>query len=143
MVLSYKFKKFRLEDGIYVKRPVVNIILKNVDKYLEFWAILDSGSDLTTIPKAVADYLGLKADDKEIEMVGYKGAGKVKQSKVTIIFKGKVQRQEEMLHNVPIAIMQDPEEEDVIIGTSGVFENFKIIFNDTKNMSFIRLPRDR
>lgn len=138
MTLSYKFKKFRLENGAFTKRPIVDIILKNDDKYLEFGAILDSGSDLTTIPKAAADYLGLEADDKEIEMVGYKGAGKVKQSKVTIIFKGKVQRQEETLSNVPVAVMQDPEE-DVIIGTFGVFEHFKIIFNDTKNISLTRL----
>ena len=140
MALSYKFKKFKLEDGTYVKRPVVNIVVKNEDKSLDFWAILDSGSDLTTIPKAVADYLGLKAEGKEIEMVGYKGAGKVKQSRVTIIFKGKVQRQEEKLNNIPIAIMQDPEEEDVIIGTSGVFEHFRITFNDTKSISLTRLP---
>lgn len=141
MTLNYKFKKFKLEDGTYVKRPVVNIILKNDDKYLEFWAILDSGSDLTTIPKAVADYLGLKTQDREIEMIGYKGMGKVKESKVTIIFKGKVQRQEEVLSNVPVAIMQDPEEGDVIIGTNGVFEHFKIIFNDTKNVTLTRLSK--
>jgi len=139
MALSYRFKKFRLEDGTYTKRPIVDIILKNSDKYLEFGAILDSGSDLTTIPKSVADYLDLKVKNEEIEMVGYKGTGKVKQGKVTIIFKGKVQRQEEALHNVTVAIMQDSEEEDVIIGTTGIFEHFKIIFNDTKNISLTRL----
>ena len=139
MTLSYKFKKFKLENGTLAKRPIVDIILKNDDKYLEFGAILDSGSDLTTIPKAAAEYLGLKANEKEIEMVGYKGTGKVRQSRVTIIFKGKVQRQEETLHNVPVAIMQDPEEEDVIIGTNGVFEHFKIIFNDTKNITITKL----
>ena len=106
---------------------------------MEFWAILDSGSDLTTIPKSVADYLGLKTQDREIEMVGYKGIGKVKESKVTIIFKGKSQRQEEILNNAPIAIMQDPGEDDVVIGTTGIFEHFKIIFNDTKNITLVRL----
>ena len=140
MTLNYKFKKFKLENGMYTRRPIVDIVLKNDDRYLEFGAILDSGSDLTTIPKSVADYLGLKTEDKEIDMVGYKGAGKVKQSRVTIIFKGKVQRQEEKLNNIPIAIMQDPEEEDVIIGTSGVFEHFRITFNDTKSISLTRLP---
>ena len=130
MTLSYKFKKFKLENGTLTKRPIVDIILKNDDKYLEFGAILDSGSDLTTIPKAAAEYLGLKANEKEIE---------IRQSRVTIVFKGKVQRQEETLHNVPVAIMQDPEEEDVIIGTNGVFEHFKIIFNDTKNITITKL----
>ena len=139
MTLSYKFKKFKLESGVYTKRPIVNIMLNNGDKFLEFGAILDSGSDLTTIPKAVADYLELKGEDKEIDMVGYKGTGKVRESKVTIIFKGKVQRQNEVLNSVPVAIMQDPEEEDVIIGTIGVFEYFKILFNDTKNVSLTRL----
>lgn len=140
MTLIYKFKKFKLERGVYTKRPIVDIILKNEGKYLEFTAILDSGSDVTTIPKAVADYLGLKIEEKEIEMVGYKGKGKVKQSKITIIFKGKVQRQDEILSNVPVAIMQDPEEEDVIIGTTGIFEHFKIVFNDTKNVKLTRIP---
>lgn len=141
MPIIYKFKKFRLEDGTYTKRPIVDIILKNGDKCLEFGAILDSGSDLTTIPKAVADYLELKTEDKEIEMVGYRGFGKVKAGKVDIIFKGKAQRQEEILHNVPAAVMQDPEEEDVIIGTTGVFENFRIIFDDTKSISLTKLPK--
>lgn len=74
-------------------------------------------------------------------MVGYKGFGKVKVSKVTIVFKGKAQRQEEVLNNVPIAVMQDPEEEDVIIGTSGVFEHFRITFNDTQNISLTKLSK--
>jgi|SRR3989338_3129202 len=139
MTLGYRFKKFKLESGTYTKRPIVDIILKNNDKYLEFGAILDSGSDLTTIPKSVADYLGLEEDGKEIDMVGYKGIGKIKESKLTIIFKGKEQRQNEVLNSIPVAIMQDPEEEDVIIGTIGVFENFKILFNDTKNVSLTRL----
>ncbi|HLC62471.1 MAG TPA: retropepsin-like aspartic protease [Candidatus Nanoarchaeia archaeon] len=141
MTLSYKFKKFKLENGMYTKRPIVDIILKHEDKYLEFGAILDSGSDLTTIPKTVADYLGLKTENAELEMVGYRGMGKVRESRVTIIFKGKAQRQEEILNNVPIAVMQDPFEEDVIIGTFGVFEYFKIVFNDTKNISFTRLSK--
>lgn len=140
MTLIYKFKKFKLESGAYTKRPIVDIILKNGDKYLEFTAILDSGSDVTTIPKAAAGYLGLEVEEKEVEMVGYKGKGKVKQSKITIIFKGKVQRQDEILSNVPVAIMQDPEEEDVIIGTTGIFEHFKIVFNDTKNVKLNRIP---
>ncbi|HJN62562.1 MAG: retropepsin-like aspartic protease [Candidatus Woesearchaeota archaeon] len=140
MSLTYKFKKFRLEDGSYTNRPIVDVILKNDGKSLEFGAILDSGSDLTTIPKTVADYLELGAEEKEIDMIGYQGAGKIKVSKLTIVFKDKVQRQNEQLDNVPIGIMQDPEEEDVIIGTSGVFKYFKIIFNDTKNISLIRLP---
>ena len=139
MTLSYKFKKFKLESGAYTKRPIVDIMLKNGDKYLEFGAILDSGSDLTTIPKSVADYLELKGEEKEIEMVGYKGVGKIRESKITVIFKGKAQRQNEVLNSIPVAIMQDPEEEDVIVGTIGVFEHFKILFNDTKNVSLTRL----
>ncbi|MBI2574758.1 retropepsin-like domain-containing protein, partial [Candidatus Woesearchaeota archaeon] len=109
-----------MSSGIYAKRPVVDILLKNNGKFLEFGAILDSGSDITTVPKAVAEYLEIKATGEETEMVGYKGAGKVRHGKVVMVFKGKVQRQNEVLNNVPVAIMQDPEEEDVIIGTSGV-----------------------
>ena len=139
MSLTYKFKKFRLEDGTYIKRPIVDIILRNNGKYLEFGAILDSGSDVTTIPKAVADYLDLKVQERDIEMVGYKGAGKVKRSKLTIVLKGKVGRLDEALNNVPVAVMQDPEEEDVIIGTSGIFEYFKIVFNDTKDIRITKL----
>ena len=67
MALSYRFKKFKLDDGTYTKRPIVDVILKNNDKYLEFGAILDSGSDITTIPKAAADSLELNIDDKEVE----------------------------------------------------------------------------
>ena len=139
MVLTYKFKNFKLESGSYTKRPIVDIMLRNDDKSLEFCAILDSGSDLTTIPLTIADYLELKTEEDEHEMFGFKGSGKIKLSRLTLIFKGKTQRQDEALHNVPIAIMQDPEEEDVIIGTTGIFEHLKIIFNDSKSINITRL----
>ena len=142
MTVSYRFRKFKLESGSYIKRPAVNIILKKESKSLEMWAILDSGSDITTIPRAIADFLELKIEDEESEMMGYKGSGIVRHSKVTIIFKGKMQRIDEVLHNVPIAVMQDYDGEDgaeVVVGTQGVFEHFKILFNDSKNVSLTRI----
>ncbi|MBI2508235.1 hypothetical protein HYV89_04755 [Candidatus Woesearchaeota archaeon] len=106
---------------------------------MEFSVILDSGSDITTVPKAIADFLDLEIENEESEMIGYKGIGKIKNSKVTIIFKGKVQRLDEVLHDVPIAVMQDPEEQEVVVGTRGVFEHFKILFNDSKSVSITRI----
>ena len=31
-------------------------------------------------------------------------------------------------------IMQDSEEEEIVIGTRGIFEHFKILFNNSKNV---------
>ena len=139
MPLIYRFRKFRLEDGTYVKRPIINIILKRDNKSLRFDAILDSGSDITTISQEMANYLEVKSNEKEAEMIGYQGRGKVKHGKLTLIFKGRVQRQDEVLNNIPVAIMQDPDEQEVVVGTQGVFEHFKILFNDSKNVSLTRI----
>ena len=139
MSLTYRFRKFKLENGYYVKRPMVNIVLKKEDKSLRFDVILDSGSDITTISKDIADYLEIKSDDKESEMIGYKGTGKIRHGNLTLIFKGKMQRQDEVVHDVPVAIMQDSEEEEVVVGTRGIFEHFKILFNDSKNVSITRI----
>lgn len=139
MPLVYKFRKFKLEDGDYVKRPIVNIVLKKSNKFLRFDAILDSGSDITTISQEMADYLEIKSEDIESEMIGYRGKGKIKHGKLTLIFKGKVERQDEILNDLPVGIMQDPDEQEVVVGTKGVFEHFKILFNDSKSISLTRL----
>ncbi len=139
MSLIYRFRKFKLEDGSYIKRPIIDIALRKESKSLEFSVILDSGSDITTVPQAIADFLELKIKDEEGEMIGYKGRGMIKHSKVTIVFKGKEQRMDEVLHDVPIAIMQGPEEQEVVIGTKGIFEHFKILFNDSKSVSLTRI----
>ena len=132
--------RFRLEDGTYIKRPIIDIALKKENKSLEFSVILDSGSDITTVPQAIADILGLEVKDEENEMIGYKGRGKIKNGKVMLILKGKMQRIDGVLQDVPIAVMQDPEEQEVVVGTKGVFEPFKILFNDGKSVSLTRLP---
>lgn len=139
MSLIYRFKKFKLEDGTYIKRPIINIILKKANKSLRFDVILDSGSDITTISQDMADYLEIENNEEETEMIGYKGKGKIKHGKLTLIFKGKVERQDEILNDVPVAIMQNAEEQEAIVGTKGIFEHFKIIFNDSKSVSLTRI----
>ena len=70
MVLSYKFKRQKLESGQYVMRPIIPITLEGKIK-LDTTALIDSGCDITLVPEVIAEAIGLEKSDKTNEVYGY------------------------------------------------------------------------
>ncbi len=60
MGFSFRYKPSKLKSGKIIYRPIIPITFDGKEKKEDFIAILDSGSDMTTIPKEIAEILNIK-----------------------------------------------------------------------------------
>lgn len=125
MTFSFRYKPVKLKSGKVIYRPMMPLILEGHEK-IDVFAILDSGSDISIIPKEIAEILGIKSEG-ENEIYGLAGIPiKSREAKVKISFgKG----HENYTFDIPVFI---PEKEDIsiIIGRQGFFEHFNITFSE-------------
>ncbi|MBI2629798.1 hypothetical protein HYW76_01725 [Candidatus Pacearchaeota archaeon] len=123
MVFSFRYKPIRLKSGDILYKPLIPITIDEQEK-INVIGILDSGSDITIIPKDLADYLQIEIlGDNEVTGLG-KSVLSAKQGKINVKFgRGR----EIYAFKIPVLI---PINEDVpiIIGRLGFFNQFKITF---------------
>ncbi len=122
MSFSFRYKSAQLNSGKYISRPIIPLIIGK--ERLNIFGILDSGSDITIIPKEIAEVMKIEYGD-ENEVSGISGVPvKAKEGKINIQF-GKGRE----IYNFDIPILV-PEKEglNLIIGRIGFFNQFKITF---------------
>lgn len=127
MSFSFKYKPIRLKGGKTIYRPLIPLTIEAKEK-LDVIGVLDSGSDMTIIPKEIAEIIGVDYSN-ENEVSGITGESvKTKQGKLWIRFgKGR----EDYSFEIPVLV---PEKEGIpiIIGRIGFFEQFKITFSEAE-----------
>ncbi|MFH1668323.1 MAG: aspartyl protease family protein [Candidatus Woesearchaeota archaeon] len=137
MTLTYKFKKEKLENGLYATRPRIMVTLVGPDGSLDIPALLDSGCDITVIPEGIARALSIEMDGKRNKLFAHRESSDTISSKVNIIFQGKVERQSVRLNNVPILVCLEEkgidEESDIVLGVDTIFDHFDITFKKSQN----------
>lgn len=142
MVLIYKFKKDRLDDGSYVARPRILVELAGEHGSILIPALIDSGSDTTVIPYGIAASIGLPTDGFKDKLYAYRESSDVVRSKAKITFLGKEPRQSVILPVIPILITlpkeSGEEEEDIVLGIDGVFEAFDVTFKKAENKIILK-----
>lgn len=142
MVLFYKFKKDRLDDGSYVARPRILVELAGERGSILIPALIDSGSDTTVIPYGIAASVGLSTDGPKDKLYAYRESSEVVHSKAKITFLGKEQRQSVTLPAIPILVTlpraDSEEEEDIVLGLDGVFEAFDVTFKKAENKIILK-----
>lgn len=129
--ISFKYKKFTNEKGEICSYPIADIVLLNKDESFETAAFIDSGADISLIPKEIADVLGLEfGEESEAETLS---GEKIKtwSSRVNMILvRGKNRIS---LNGVPIDIADSDcfkkENFNIILGRKFIFDNFKITFS--------------
>jgi hypothetical protein len=138
MVLVYKFKKEKLDDGMYVSRPRILVRLGTSKNSIDVPALMDSGSDITVIPRGIAEYIGLKFGGKKTKLYGYNEATDGEESLVDITFIGKAERQSVKLQDVPVIIPDTKVDDDVILGVIRIFDEFDISFKKSDNKIILK-----
>jgi len=124
MGFSFKYKPVQLKSGNTTRRPLIPLTFIGTKEKEDFMGILDTGSDVTIIPREVAEVLGVKYVGED-EISGLSGNTiKVDQGYFEIIF-GKDRK--EYQFTIPVYV---PKEEggQIIIGRMGFFEQFRITF---------------
>ena len=67
MVLTFKYKKVKRPNNVEIKSPSIPIIISGSGQKFEFIALLDSGADISVIPRDVAELIGLPLTGKKEE----------------------------------------------------------------------------
>jgi len=142
-MITYKFLKERVNNGTYVKRPKIKIELKGEKGSMTFFALLDSGTDVTIIPKTIADFLGIKYETSQKEpFYGFsKEPFESTETTVTIKLLGKERRQDINLQNIPSLIALTGEEQEPVLGCKGIFEKLKITFVEAERIQITKIQR--
>ncbi len=142
MVLTYRFKKERLEDGGYAIRPRILVELSGQDGSVSAPALIDSGCDITVIPEGIAKAIGINMKGEKDKLYAFRESTEVIRSTVSITFLGKAHRQSVTLNDIPVLISLEKEgikdEEDIVIGVDGVFDAFDITFKKTQNKIILK-----
>ncbi len=125
MTFSFRYKPIKLKSDNVIYRPLIPFTLEGKDEKIDFLAMLDSGSDISIIPREIAETLGIQYG-KNNEITGISGSPvNSKEGKIKVIFgKGR-----EIYHfEIPILVPIDNINVPIIIGRAGFFEQFRITF---------------
>jgi hypothetical protein len=77
-MITFKYKKEKSDLLGTIYRPVAEVGFKDKDgNLLVSFMYIDSGADITLIPRALGESLGLQFDEKEIEEIKGVGAATV------------------------------------------------------------------
>ena len=134
MSFSFRYKSVRLKSGKIILRPMIPIALG--EEKVNLFGILDSGSDITIIPKEIADVIKVHYTG-ENEVSGISGMPlRAREGKIKVHF-GK--KREFYDFEIPVLV---PEKEglNIIIGRMGFFSQFKITFSESERKIEFKRP---
>lgn len=125
MTLSFKYKCVKRPDGTEVKTPSIPILLLGKEK-IDTIALLDSGADISALPLAIAEIIGL--DLKGEKTPAYGICGKVESVETVmdiVIEKG----HERYSLRIPVKVILGSYDFPILLGRAGFFDEFVIAFD--------------
>ncbi|MEK6835295.1 MAG: retropepsin-like aspartic protease [Nanoarchaeota archaeon] len=133
--MSFKYKEVKRPNGTIIKAPYIPIVLKSDKESIDVVGLIDSGADISVIPKEMAEILGLRLE-KEDESTGVGGKARTADSHVNIkIEKG----HEKYEFRLPIKVLlQENSEIPVLLGRLAFFDNFNIIFEQSNQRVILK-----
>lgn len=130
MALNFKYKDVPRSNGTRAISPSIPITLFGKGGKYNFTALLDSGADVSAVPRSVAELLNLDFKNKKKEKAfGIGGFAWVVETKINIEF-GK--RHERHTFSVPVKVVLEDYDFPPLIGRAGFFDKFNITFKQSK-----------
>lgn len=131
MAISVKYHLIKRKDGIEKKLPYISIELNGEESnlWVETRALIDSGADISVIPKDFAELIGVKIDGEPGFANGIGGQVRVITSKMNLKIKGDHTTYQ---FNIPVQVVLDESKIPVLLGRDGFFSYFRIEFDHYK-----------
>jgi len=128
MTIVFKYKTVNRPDGTQVKIPSIPISLNGKVKF-DTIALLDSGADISCMPKDLAEVLGLDLNKEKSHAYGIGGMVDSVETKVSItVQKG----HERYTLDIPFKVIFSNYDFPLILGRDGFFDKFIITFDQDK-----------
>ena len=133
--------KEKLLDGSFSFRSKIPVTLIGDSTSMKFLAVLDSGADVSIIPKVIADFLGINCDlESKKHFLGFgKEMFECAGARTDMLFHCRQERLSEKLENVPVLIALSGEEKEPVLGCAGVFDSFNITFLHGRKIRLLRV----
>ena len=139
MTISFKYKSVKRPDDTVVKTPSIPITLIGKESF-DTVALLDSGADISAMPKSIAELLGLNLDGNITLAYGICGTAKCVESEARIIIQKGHERYE---FSLPIKIIFDEYQFPILLGRKGFFDKFIITFDQKNEKVLIKKRTER
>lgn len=127
----YQKEESKLFGSVY--RPLVEFEIKTTNGWIPVLAYVDSGADVTLLPKSFIDLLDIKVREEDIVEIGGVGGGKV-----PVIVEVVDLKISDEIRKVKVAIALI-EEVPYLLGREDVFDYFEVRFKQ-KIKSFYFIP---
>ena len=137
MALTFKYKRVKRPNNTEIKSPSIPLTLWGRGQRFEFIALLDSGADISVVPKEVAELLGLNLNGKTEEARGIGGKVPSVQTDINIEL-GKPHEKYSFSIPVKIILKDDEEEFPILLGRAGFFDKFVIIFDQKEEKIILK-----
>ncbi|MBI2124304.1 hypothetical protein HYT92_00785 [Candidatus Pacearchaeota archaeon] len=128
MAITFRYKNIRRPNGALIKSPSIPITLIGKENF-DTVALVDSGADISAMPKDMAEVLGLKLDGEIEYAYGIGGKTKCVETKITILIE---QKHERYMLNIPIKVILDEYSFPILLGRAGFFDEFIVSFDQLK-----------
>jgi hypothetical protein len=134
MTIQFKYKTVKRPNGTSVKTPSIPILLNGKEKF-ETIALIDSGADISAIPKAIAEILGLDLSGKITPAYGIGGKVDSVESRMNIVIeKGHEKYNIQIIVKVILGDYEFP----VLLGREGFFDEFVVSFDQSKEKILLK-----
>ena len=128
MTISFHYKTVNRPDGTQVRIPSIPVSLKGKEVF-DTIALLDSGADISAIPKNIAEILGLDLSTKHSPAFGIGGKVDALDTKIGIhIEKG----HERYNFTIPVKVILGKYDFPILLGRAGFFDKFVISFDESQ-----------
>jgi hypothetical protein len=141
MIIRYRYKSVRRPDGSEERTPSIPVIFVGEKNRQEFIALLDSGADISFIPKGIAEILGLKIEGIPITPAyGISVTINTVQTKMGIIV-GRGSITEHFI--IPVKVALDQYDFPPILGRFGFFDKFSITFDESEKHVTLKRAKNK
>jgi len=124
--MNFRYKLVRYSNGENARIPAVRVRLTRKQQHQDFWAIIDSGADISVFSSSVAKILGIDVPSGKPITLNGMVEGKdlpayVHQVHIFIVEIGSGV-------DIPVAFSQTEEPGMALLGQRGFFDNYQIRF---------------
>lgn len=134
MAISFHYKTVKRPDGTDVKIPSIPITLRGKESF-DTIAIVDSGADISAIPKGIADILGLDISGKSSPAFGIGGRTDAVDTTMEIMVE---KGHERYNFRIPVKVIIGPYDFPILLGRAGFFDKFIISFNQSQERILLK-----
>ena len=134
-MLTYRYKAINRPLGDETRTPIIPLRIKGKKRSIKTTAILDSGADLTLIPKDIAKLLGLDLKGNRENSLGIGGDVPTIEAKAQIqLGRGS----ERYRFKIPVLVLDTDQSMHILLGRKGFFDKFRITFDEAKEKVMLK-----